>query len=259
MSRKKDVKHKGQAKKTSVLNEEIVNSNEKSREERENFLGNKVEKKYQKRTIESNWSKYDTDDLNVDAEDDVNEDKTKNFTYLIQNASSDFTQFEFSEEKKWKKEGNFMSPSNVFNLDLNVLSCGLACIPFYERIDLNPSELSPEEKAYYDEEIKNNLETYDSIKKKFLDKNFASKHCEDNFLVRKHCTESVPDSKVKCDIKSDKNIVMCQKETKSNEDSATGKHPSNNSNKSASDNSNSEVINKNDTNLEEWLDEFLSE
>lgn len=133
-------------------------------------------KKYEKRKLVNNWKKYETALSDLESTDSGDElPKTNDFEFLLSNASSDNSRFQFKSEKLWSAQENPFSKNELFNLDLGLLCSGLACVPFYERIGLDPSELSESERIRCDEEAKNNLEIYNPIRQKFLEKLMSPK------------------------------------------------------------------------------------
>ncbi|KAK6626482.1 hypothetical protein RUM44_008955 [Polyplax serrata] len=192
---------------------------EEKEEEYLTVVDHENRKKYEKRPIENNWAKYDAppssppSDHELDEETDV---KTNDFGYLLKNASSDYSHFEFSSEKLWKKEERNVPSCSLFNLDLNLLSNGLACVPFYDRIEMDVKDLTLEEKSYFDVEAEKNWSVYNPIREHFLQKSQAR-----NTSINKKKYFELNESNVdKCDDntgKSKRNLLKSVHDTQEQE------------------------------------------
>lgn len=90
------------------------------------------EKKYRRRHIESNWSRYDD---SSDSEDDLPEQRGEDFNKLLAEAGGSAAQFRFKDEEEWGEEkGETTTP--LLALDFENLAESLSCIPLHERLGI---------------------------------------------------------------------------------------------------------------------------
>nr|CAD7446233.1 unnamed protein product [Timema bartmani] len=100
-------------------------------------------KKFSKRQVYSNWSRYE--ELS-EAHEAWKEEKnpSADFESLLNAPVSAGGHFKFKSERSWDVNPASLY-SEYFALDLDTMSQGLACIPFYQKLDLPKSLFSDEE------------------------------------------------------------------------------------------------------------------
>nr|CAD7263997.1 unnamed protein product [Timema shepardi] len=100
-------------------------------------------KKFSKRQVYSNWSRYE--ELS-EAHEAWKEEKnpSADFESLLNAPVSAGGHFKFKSERSWDVNPASLY-SEYFALDLDTISQGLACIPFYQKLDLPKSLFSDEE------------------------------------------------------------------------------------------------------------------
>ena len=101
----------------------------------ENHMKSNESKKYSRRKIESNWSRYD--EVKVDKLLLVEDyDETKDFDYIRQNSASASSLFKFKEEREWEREFEINNSDNVFGLNLAFLAASLQKYALGEKLGL---------------------------------------------------------------------------------------------------------------------------
>lgn len=109
---------------------------------------------FSRRKITNNWAKYEQQ---ITFDDSPQQPADHNsFTYLLQNSSSDTSYFQLAAEREWESQ-DLKPEGDLFSLDLKLISSGLACLPFYERIGIDVNLLSPNFVKSCDSEAKTNL------------------------------------------------------------------------------------------------------
>nr|CAD7201860.1 unnamed protein product [Timema douglasi] len=106
-------------------------------------------KKFSKRQVYSNWSRYE--ELS-EAHEAWKEEKnpSADFESLLNAPVSAGGHFKFKSERSWDVNPASLY-SEYFALDLDTISQGLACIPFYQKLDLPKSLFSGLGRLYLDE------------------------------------------------------------------------------------------------------------
>lgn len=137
MSKKKPI-YKPESDKISAVEDEQVEDN----------------KKFSKRRIVNNWAKYERniDEISSEQPDD------RDFKFLERTTrSTNF--FQLEEEKEWEKSR--LNPEHsLFSLNIKQLTAGIACLPFYEILDIDKNLLAPESIDRCDKIAKNNVLRY---------------------------------------------------------------------------------------------------
>jgi len=91
---------------------------------------------FRRRNLENNWKKYDQlpeEEAEVDSYYDFNTLAAK------QTFSTDY--FMLKAEKEWETESQ-VPDAQLFTLDIKSVSSALACIPFYERVNIDKKYLT---------------------------------------------------------------------------------------------------------------------
>lgn len=143
----------------------VVEEQEPNKIEEPDELDDQDGKKYKNRDIKSNWDKYklDTSDGNVEDE----EPPANDFDSLLKSTHTVTNAFKFKFERNWEKELEEQQPFQL-NINLQALSAGLSCIPFYERIGLEPSEFSVEDLKKCDACADKCLKKYETTKETYF-------------------------------------------------------------------------------------------
>ncbi|XP_071441893.1 myosin heavy chain, clone 203 [Hetaerina americana] len=118
----------------------------------------KETKKPHMRQIFSDWKEYDKPIL----PEDVEEEQFQDFSSLIQQNISEDNYFKFKHERQWEND-TFHLNKDLFSLNLQELSAGLLCIPFYERLNISTDLFSENEIKRMDNISKNQKKIYDGI------------------------------------------------------------------------------------------------
>lgn len=197
--------------------------------------------RYSKRSISSNWRENESpeDDENDELIDDDNEQM--NFQSL-QKASYG-SHFTFSSEKQWETEKPLSEiTSDYFTINLKLLKGGLSTIPFYKRMEYDPSLFTNEQLKQMNDEGERNEKEYQNILK--------------NYEKNKH--------KASTSIKTNNNDVLDEIsstnskiiEILKDEKTATENLPIGNEKSEKSDNP---AQDDKKENIQEWLDGILDE
>lgn len=112
-------------------------------------------KKYSKRRLVNNWAKYERD-ISEDISGHIQDDR--DFNFLERNTSAT-NFFQLEEEKEWDKTP--ISPDHgLFSLNVKQLTAGIACLPFYEVLDVDKKFITPENIDRCDKIAKSNVLRY---------------------------------------------------------------------------------------------------
>ncbi|XP_046382654.1 uncharacterized protein LOC124153496 [Ischnura elegans] len=118
----------------------------------------KEPKKPSKRQIFSDWKEYDQP---IHPEE-IEEEQLRDFTSLIQQNITEDNYFKFKHERQWENDSCNIN-KDLFNLNLQELSAGLQCIPFYKRLNISADLFSANEVKRMDNYAKEQEKVYETI------------------------------------------------------------------------------------------------
>ncbi|XP_054617627.1 cell death regulator Aven [Dunckerocampus dactyliophorus] len=90
---------------------------------------------FSRRTLESNWGRYE-DSEKQEAGDDMPTQRGTDYHVLLASAGDSFTQFRLSEEKGWEKDTVSCSQMSAHFVDLEALAISLKQVPLHQRLNL---------------------------------------------------------------------------------------------------------------------------
>ncbi|KAM9798238.1 cell death regulator Aven [Neosynchiropus ocellatus] len=102
-------------------------------DEDEDFQENEDATVYSRRTLESNWDRYEASERQ-ESSDEAPTQRGADFRVLLESAGDSFSQFRFSEEKSWEMDS--LTAAQVSSLDLPGLAGVLQQLPLHQRLDL---------------------------------------------------------------------------------------------------------------------------
>lgn len=141
----------------------------------------KETKKFSKRQIFSNWEKYDEPIPPVIEEEISNSD----FDLLLQQNISGAGHFKFKSEQQWENESVTFN-QELFTLNLEQLSAGLECIPYYKRLNLPRDLFSEKEVQRMENAAKTQEKFYEKLLNGEIDK--AKENVNSSFMGKlKEC------------------------------------------------------------------------
>ncbi|KAL0274642.1 UNVERIFIED_CONTAM: hypothetical protein PYX00_002728 [Menopon gallinae] len=179
MPKNKHKKHESE----SVKDRNSTNEEETDQDNREETVS---DGKYGRRKIQSNWDRYEEPPPTSEEQP-----KASDFETLLK-APSMCTYFQFKSEKNWETEAakSSFSGQKFFELDLEVLAKGLACIPFYERASIDKSVLTQSDIDACDKKARDSEDRYKSVKERFLKK--LERDCQLPDLIHKERERDSP-------------------------------------------------------------------
>lgn len=228
MAKEKEMK-KSDKDSTEITKDILVAKNEEEPE-----IASSCSSTYKKRNIVSNWTKYEIPSSDDEEDEDESSMTGLDFNYVLGMAQSSQSLFRTKAEKEWEIKQNAFT-SEFFSLDLKKMGDLIESIPLYEQIGMNPGDIDEKSKDAMDEKAKVAREKFS------LDK----------------FDDPVNDA-IKILKSSSLNETSADKETNKKDSN----NESINSSSSVEDNkltSQSPVNNAKTKDLEDWLDDFLSD
>lgn len=128
-------------------------SNSRNTETEHVVVPDEESKKFTKRTLSSNWTKYDDNPSSNDL-DRSHASDSSDFEKLLLAPVAIGGHFVFNSEKSWEATDDWYNRDEYFQLNLAELSKSLSTIPFYERQNYSKDIFSVEEIEAMDRQAK---------------------------------------------------------------------------------------------------------
>lgn len=98
---------------------------------------------YGKRSLASNWDKYDLPPSDGDGDEEGSGMTGEDFNYVLQHASTSDALLRLRAEKEWDEAQTLVSEDNtMFAVDLEALEAAVAAVPLHKQLDIEPKFLN---------------------------------------------------------------------------------------------------------------------